>query len=467
MLYIRITVPNPNLFEKFPLPPRKYSLLYGAIVACAIISCSKISPEVAPDPQVATPSTAYLVTEPAARQVAENIARSAEVYAQYRHNVTTGDTQRVFRGKQAILRFTAVPATDGKPAFYACDYQNGGFALVAADRHMRPILAFSEHGSFRYNVVSTANRGAAAAAPAPAMPDGLLTWVETTAAATVALRQYPDAKNTVPGASEAWQSLESLVCPISGDPDIDFACENQPAVITTQRGPLLTTAWGQGAPYNANCPVVSGVRSPTGCVATAMAQIMRYWQRPTSYSWAAMPDGPLNQFSGSFPALAQVMSDVGQRISTDYQPQGSGASSYRICPAFKNDFGYSSADYRAYPNASNGTNATTLLLPNCSYIDIMSNFNQGQPVIFGGYVQQGSFLGVKWPDGTGHAWVSDGYIQTAYVFTGITFLQFHMNWGWNQQSNGWYQFNNWQVNTGNGTTTNYRYCQDAVINIRP
>ncbi len=209
--------------------------------------------------------------------MAENIARSAEVYAQYRHNVTTGDTQRIFRGKQAILRFTAVPATDGKPAFYACDYQNGGFALVAADRHMRPILAFSEHGSFRYDAVPKASRAAAAAAVvAPAMPEGLLTWVETTTAAAVALRQYPDAQNTVPGAAEAWQSLESPICPISGDPDVDFACENQPPVITTQRGPLLTTSWGQDAPYNANCPVVDGVRCPTGCVATAMAQVMRY-----------------------------------------------------------------------------------------------------------------------------------------------------------------------------------------------
>lgn len=161
------------------------------------------------------------------------------------------------------------------------------------------------------------------------------------------------------------------------------------------------------------------------------------------------------------------MSDVGQNISTDYQPDGSGASAYRICPALKNDFGYGSADYRGYPNGSSGNNVSTAILPNCSYADVKYNFDQGQPVIFGGYRQQGSFLGYKWPDGTGHAWVSDGYLQTAFVFTGVTYLNFHMNWGWNEQFNGWYQFNNWQINMGNGTTRNYQYCQDAVINIRP
>lgn len=207
--------------------------LYGAIAAFAVSSCSKLQPEETPSPQAGRQPAAYFVTEPAARQVAENIARSAEVYAQYRHNVTTGDTQRVFKGKQPIQYFNAVPASDGKPAFYICNYQNGGFALVAADRHMRPILAFSEHGSFPYEAASAASRSAAAAAPA--VPDGLVTWVETTTAAA-ALRQYPDAQNTVPGALEAWESLESPVCPITDDPDVDYACQNQPPVVTTQRG---------------------------------------------------------------------------------------------------------------------------------------------------------------------------------------------------------------------------------------
>ena len=46
--------------------------------------------------------------------------------------------------------------------------------------------------------------------------------------------------------------------------------------------PMLTTKWSQGYPYNANCPLVNGKRCVTGCVATAMAQVMYYHRRTST-----------------------------------------------------------------------------------------------------------------------------------------------------------------------------------------
>ncbi len=151
----------------------------------------------------------------------------------------------------------------------------------------------------------------------------------------------------------------------------------------------------------------------------------------------------------------------------EYTPSSSGADSRRVCPSFKNDFGYQSADYRGYPNGSTGTSLPTLLTANCSYIDVKDNFDRRQPVMFGGFADEGSFLWVKWPQNSGHTWVGDGYIETNFLDTGTTFLQFHMNWGWNGQYIGWYYFNNLNIRLSDGSTRNYQYCQDAVINIHP
>lgn len=88
----------------------------------------------------------------------------------------------------------------------------------------------------------------------------------------------------------------------------------------------------------------------------------------------------------------------------------------------------------------------------------------GWPVILGGFTDQSSFGNNKWGAGTGHNWVCDGYIQTYYNGTG--YLDFHMNWGWNNQYNGWFACNSWPIYTSSGTLyKNYQYCQDVVINI--
>nr|WP_262904224.1 C10 family peptidase [Hymenobacter psoromatis] len=233
-----------------------------------------------------------------------------------------------------------------------------------------------------------------------------------------------------------------------------------------QVGPLIQSTWGQDVPYNAQCRF-NGVMCQTGCVATSMAQVMRYWQYPARYNWAAMTYQVAP--TTGYPELAELMHNIGDNVGMSYCQTASSADSYKIPDGFRS-FGYGSADYRDYPNGSSGQNGVFILRGNgiSYYYDVMDNLRHNQPVIFGGYTDQSSAGGVKWGQGSGHSWVSDGFIEN-YDENGVmTNLFYHMNWGWNNLYNGWFTLGNWAIYTSSGTLyKNYQYCQDVVINIHP
>jgi hypothetical protein len=380
----------------------------------------------------------YWVTDAQARRAAENIYASTEVLAQRRHKQQTGDTQRVFRGRQRILTFTAVPASDGKPGLYFCNYAQGGFAIIAADRHMRPLLAFAEHGSLPTDTKRLRNP--------LLMPEGMISWLETTKSIAVAMRQNPSEDNTVPGATQAWTTMEEPICPDLGDGEPPSCPE--PTWTSTQRGPLLQTNWGQGCGYNDLTPVSSRsdycYRRPTGCVATAMAQIMKYWRYPASFTWANMPN---NQGS---PATAELMWSCGVAVGTKYREDGSSADDDYIDDKLKGQYGYSSARYIS--NEDPGL-----------YQDIVNNLNYGWPVVLGGYAGAGMF---GWyGTGAAHCWVADGYIQSNY--NGNGYLSYHMNWGWSGQYDCWCAYNNWKYTDLAGNVHSYNYVKSVTLNIHP
>ena len=102
--------------------------------------------------------------------------------------------------------------------------------------------------------------------------------------------------------------------------------------------PLLRTQWNQNAPYNDSCPILeSGSHAAAGCAATAMAQVMYYWQYPLSaYSWEDMLLNYTNRAGqqatpAQLAAVAKLMSDCGKAINMDYGTSSS-ANSYDIGP---------------------------------------------------------------------------------------------------------------------------------------
>ncbi|OQX79920.1 MAG: hypothetical protein B6D61_02775 [Bacteroidetes bacterium 4484_249] len=225
--------------------------------------------------------------------------------------------------------------------------------------------------------------------------------------------------------------------------------------------PLLATKWNQNWPYNELCPADGGGpggHAYAGCVATAMAQVMKYWSHPTqgtgshsynhyiygnlfadfgatTYDWANMP----HSISESNTPIATLMYHCGVAVEMSYGPSGSGATLdgyHGACNALKNYFNY---DLSAYHDQK------------YKYADsvwqnmIRNELDNGRPMLYSG---EG--------DWSGHAWVLDGYEAVNDLY------HYHMNWGWGGSYNGYYYLDD--LTPG---YHNYYTGQEAIFNLFP
>lgn len=342
---------------------------------------------------------------------------------------------------------------------YIFNYDNNdGFIIVSAEFMHQPIMAYSDHGEI---------------SPGSA-PGGFLNWIGTTTEGVELLRE--GIVNNTEQASSAWQSYINLnkititsevnvalkklrtgidkksggntisgkVDPWNpGDPD---NCTRPNNTV----GPLLPVTWGQGCSYNdllddKNCTTCGWSPKPyTGCVATSMAQIIRYWQYPSQYNYSSMPSNYGNYY------VQELMRDAGNAVGMEYGCNGSGASGDRVVGALRNNFGFSSATYGEY---------------DLSYNIVQQNINAGRPVILSACsIKNTNFFFFNSYNGC-HMWVCDGY--NAVNTCSASFLYFHMNWGWHeagstQDYNGWYGFDTWAP-----AGTNYKYARNIIYNIHP
>ncbi len=221
---------------------------------------------------------------------------------------------------------------------------------------------------------------------------------------------------------------------------------------TRSVSPLITSIWGQGTYYNALCP--SG--TPVGCVATAMAQIMRYWAFPsvgqgsnsyncppygvqsadfgaTTYNWAAMPNALNNNNS----SVATICRHAGVSVNMDYAPDGSGAYSTDVPAALINNFKYKSTTQYLSRGMYSASNWDTI---------IKGELDNARPVYY-----SGSSAGSG-----GHAFIVDGYTGTYPSAT------YHINWGWYGYYNGYFALAS--LNPG---TDDFNSNQAAVVGIEP
>jgi len=192
-------------------------------------------------------------------------------------------------------------------------------------------------------------------------------------------------------------------------------------------GPLLTTTWSQWAPYNNQCPA----GCPSGCVPTAIAQIMNYWKwprvsqgnlldrvtgQPTGadfsghvYDW----DNMLDDYSAGYnaeqaAAVAKLMADIGTAWFTSYAPEGSRTHPTTI--QMYTNFGYDPDIGQASGNTAADVQT-----------QLKNELNQMRPVFYVGYPAD---------EGDGHALVCDGYTSANY---------FHFNYGWGGSHDGWFK----------------------------
>jgi hypothetical protein len=390
----------------------------------------------------------HLVPEQVARSVAEkfnpaSFFQGMQVNAAY---PTKAD------GNNKITASFTFKDDSGYPCLYIFNFENdGGFIFVSADYNLQPVLAFVERGEFKKDKV----------------PATFIEWVNRTFENTEVVRKglYDNSRT----AHKAWSDylakndIENAELPrIPPEP----SCEETSTNVTV--GPLLPVTWGQACSYNDLCPSRSCTdvcwSSPnawTGCVATSTAQIVRYWQTPTSYSYnyASMPAG-----WGDF-EVQRLMRDLGlsNNLNMDYACNGSGADAARVPTTLKTNFGFTSANRISY-----GTG---------TYDRVRNNLSYHWPVLLEGCRSRTNrFLGWIYTYDNCHEWVCDGYSATTITWCnedgtggGAGYLYFHMNWGWHETGggndfNGWFAFNNWNIP---GLNWNYQYSQDAVCEIHP
>ena len=211
--------------------------------------------------------------------------------------------------------------------------------------------------------------------------------------------------------------------------------------------PLIKTKWNQRAPYNNLCPE----GCPTGCVATAMAQVMYYHQWPTSYDWSQMKTSYSDSDTGAAAdAVAKLMADCGEKVFMKYGTSSSSAKSNMVSEALRYDFGYGeTTEYvPRYVHTAKSWDAL-----------IYGEVSAKRPVLYSG---------TSASSGNGesaHEFIIDGY----EVKDGRGY--YHVNWGWGGSSDDYFLLSElnpkYQYTGGNAGSSGYSYSQYAVVGIQP
>lgn len=317
---------------------------------------------------------------------------------------------------------------DGAACFYAFNVDKEGFVVISADDRFRPVVGYSDEGVFE-----TEN-------PSPELMFYLDKIIEA--------RTSPNA--VLPGdAQEEWKALLSGNRPISrnGGKEALYLCQ---------------TKWNQNAPYNLYAPAADagpGGRCYAGCVATAMSQLMKYWDHPaqgtgshgyysgygylsvnfgaTQYHFENMPNRvTANTTDEQKEAIALLMYHCGVSVNMNYSPNGSGAFSDDVPDAIRSYFSYTNQTQHGYRNEYTLTRWKNKLKQQIDY---------GWPIYYCGYSNTG-----------GHAFVCDGYDDNDL---------FHYNWGWGGSSDGWFVVD--EIDYANWASAIFNFVPDHVYQYMP
>ena len=332
-----------------------------------------------------------------------------------------------------------VAATTDNNAFYIFNAEGGGYVIVSADERTNDILGYSTTGTIDPNN----------------MPDNMRAWL---------------------------QGYEEQINALDADTAVGTGVKAAPAKVPVHAAvaPMVTARWDQLAPYFLECPTATpsgggtAQHCPTGCVATALAQIMHYHQWPqksttaipaydydpiikifgrivynkhlqklpaTTFNWDILRN-EYNESDADASAMevAKLMRYCGQSVKMDYALDGSGA--LNDASVLTDYFGYDSRATNV-SRANYGIDEWDAL--------IYHEIEQGRPVWYSGFQPSG-----------GHSFVCDGYDGDG---------GYHFNWGWGGSYDGYYRLS---IIAPDGTGTGggipgrgFTINQGAVIGIQP
>lgn len=314
-------------------------------------------------------------------------------------------TAQAFVSTQPTLKgqILSLVASDGN---YIYDIGDHGFVIIAGSPVLPPVLAWSDQDIF------PGLDGA---------PDNFASWIRHYSE----MIDYAEANGVAPEAKiqRQWEEASRGV----------FGTRSARSV-----NPLVSTHWNQDCYFNEYCPEAPGHgwggwgggpcgHAYAGCVATAMAQVMKYWNYPTTgfgshsyvhseygeqsanfaattYQWSNMPNDVWN----SNDAVATLLYHCGVSVNMNYGPSGSGAQSADVETALRSYFGYCGAKYRM--KSSYQDDAWIALLK--------ADLDQSHPIYYSGSNGE-----------SGHAFVCDGYDNNDLM---------HFNFGWSGSGDAFY-----------------------------
>lgn len=303
-----------------------------------------------------------------------------------------------------------------------------GFAIVAGDNRVRPVLGYSDKGSFDPDKLPENLRGMLA------YYQDQITWANDKG-----IEATPDI------AAEWSRLMSGTALRVAGEPVL-----------------LRTANWSQGEPYNRQTPIIKGEHAVTGCVATAMGIIMKYHEYPIravnppewnyysvdgryqgfqltydDYDWANMLD---TYTSTSYndtqaDAVAELLYHCGANVGMKYTLKESGTPTVFVARALSDVFGYSHSIRYLQKDDYRWEEWKEML---------KSELDAGYPVIYDGQ-----------SNSSGHAFVCDGYNNEEL---------YHINWGWGGLYNGNFVLS---LLDSKGNGLGYSEGQGMLLNIRP
>ena len=334
----------------------------------------------------------------------------------------------------SMIVYTQMMPNSDRPAFYIVNDTDESFVLVSANDVAHPVLGYSLTSKW------------------PVSDDGSIVlpvqikgyFDDLAAQMEFAIDSNP---NMAPDAE--WTSSGSIIrSPLSGN-------------IPDSIGPLLTTSWDQGQYYNASCPEdVNGYdgHALTGCVATAMAQIIKYWGDQTqirtrgvhiyetnygkltvdfnnvSYDFNNMPSSLTSESTpNQVDAISTLIYHCGVAANTNYGSTESSSFDVDARAGLINFYRFSPNMSYAEKNQFTNTEWNNLL---------RENIATNHPIIYSGY-----------NEASGHTFVLDGYNANDY---------FHFNFGWGGFADGWYL-----TNAVSPDNMSFNSSQTAIVGIMP
>ena len=338
---------------------------------------------------------------------------------------------------------------------YVVTFLPKGYVVVSATKKEMPVLGYALDAKFDVENLPVQ------------LADWFINRIEK-----IQFLNYSEGMEIPSNVTEEWDRN----IPIEGGDNPTYSADP----IYNEVQPLLQTLWGQGIGYNNYTPEFNCAgelkRAPTGCVATAVAQVMRYHEFPSSYQWQIMPNMIVDYNSERANEVSKLMRDIGIYVGMDYGCNESGAKTDKVVDVLINRFGYA--------------NSTSFIdyNPDILALELTNN----RPVILSGKHSKkktGSWIFEKTTYGEGHAWVCDGFRETIYRIVhdaGTRYERvtsssggkfFHMNWGWNGLGNestvnngGWFRYDDFEIKevSGNdGENLNFQYKKKMIIGIKP